>query len=379
MQLNQEDLYIGPEISKKILNAIHINGVIEYKKLKIEKYKTKIEHLKKKFNLEKKKKKKNFIKNRFFWDLALKKYKDLLKIDVRKKYQQSSKDRYDVNYQEISKSLGYNPTLLSLIIFEDKIKKILKTNSFFKELEKSLNLENIDISTKINLLKLLNFGEINIFTPLCPDYDHVKISENLYKYTFKNLGEGYGLIGKKYLKVFSLINNLFKKYKINFKNHIYYGDFEAFSELNCKNLKESEKSFIKKVEKSSIKMRKKSKPTSCGLIVKDLTTKKNWIKLCKKNRKKILKLFNSNQSFKRKIIEICSSRKNLYESWFPEKEQKDYLNIIFDQGAEYTSLSDIVKKKFKNPFFICLDHSKMKIFYNVNNSIPVVYSKPHYL
>ena len=47
MQLNQQDLYIGPEISKKILNAIHINGVIEYKKLKIEKYKTKIEHLKK--------------------------------------------------------------------------------------------------------------------------------------------------------------------------------------------------------------------------------------------------------------------------------------------------------------------------------------------
>ena len=101
--------------------------------------------------------------------------------------------------------------------------------------------------------------------------------------------------------------------------------------------------------------------------------------LCKKNKNKIVRLFNKDLTFKRKIIEICTSRKNLYESWFPDKEVKDYLNIVFDQGSEYTSLSDLVKKKFKNPFFICLDHSKMKIFYNINNSIPVVYCKPHYL
>ena len=378
MQLNQKDLYIGPEISKKILNAIHDGGKIEYKKFNLEKHKSKIEKLKKDFDL-KKNKKKFFVKNHFFWELALKKYKNLLKINVKKKDQKSNKDKYDVNYQEISKSLGYNPTLLSLIIFENKIKKILKINNFFKELEKSLNLENIDISAKMNLLKSFKNKEINIFTPLCPDYDHVKISENLYKYTFNYLGESYGLIGKKYLKIFNIINNLFKRYEIKFNNHIYYGDFEAFSEVNCKNLRESEQSFIQKVEKSSNKMKKKCKPTSCGLIVKDLTTKKKWLELCKKNRKKIVKLFNLDQSFKRKVIEICSSRKNLYESWFPEKGPKDYLDIIFDQGAEYTSISDIVKKKFKNPFFICLDHSKMKIFYNINNSVPVVYSRPHYL
>lgn len=378
MQLNQKDLYIGPEISKKILNAIHNGGKIEYKKFNLEKHKSKIEKLKKDFKL-KKNEKNFFVKNHFFWELALKRYKNLLTISVKKKDQKSKKDKYDVNYQEISKSLGYNPTLLSLIIFENKIKKILKTNNFFKELEKSLNLENIDISAKINILRSFNNKEINIFTPLCPDYDHVKISENLFKYTFNYLGESYGLIGKKYLKIFNIMNDLFKKHEIKFSNHIYYGDFEAFSEINCKNLKESEQSFIQKVEKSAIKMKKKCKPTSCGLIVKDLTTKKEWLKLCKKNRKKIVKLFNLDQSFKRKVIEICSSRKNLYESWFPEKRSKDYLDIIFDQGAEYTSLSDIVKKKFKNPFFICLDHSKMKIFYNINNSVPVVYSKPHYL
>jgi len=379
MQLSRNELYIGPELSKKILNLIHSGEDIDYKKFKIEKYKSKIERLIKNFNLEKKNKKDKTVKNHFFWELALEKYKDLFKIDVKKKKQKSDKDKYDVNYQEISKSLGYNPTLLSLIIFENKIKKILKANNFFKELEKSVNLENIDIFSKISLLKLLNKDEISIFTPLCPDYEHVKVSENLYKYTFNSLGEGYGLIGKKYIKISAIIKNLLKKYKINFKNHIYYGDFEAFSQINCKNLNEDEKSFIKKVEKSSIKMKKKCNPSSCGLIVKDLTSKKNWLDLCKKNRRKIVKLFDKDLNFKRKIVEICTSRKNLYESWFPEKEVKDYLNIVFDQGSEYTSLSDLVKKKFKNPFFICLDHSKMRIFYNINNSIPVVYCKPHYL
>ena len=91
---------------------------------------------------------------------------------------------------------------------------------------------------------------------MCPDYDHIKISENLFKYTFNYLGESYGLIGKKYLKIFNIMNDLFKKHEIKFSNHIYYGDFEAFSEINCKNLKESEQSFIQKVEKSAIKMKK---------------------------------------------------------------------------------------------------------------------------
>ena len=79
------------------------------------------------------------------------------------------------------------------------------------------------------------------------------------------------------------------------------------------------------------------------------------------------------------MLEICNSRKKLYSSWFSDKKEDDYLEIVFTQGAEYTTISDLVKKKFKNPFFLCLDHSKMQIFYNINNSVPVVYSRPHYL
>ena len=106
---------------KKILNAIHNGGKIEYKKFNLEKHGQKLKNSKKILNW--KERKKFFVKNHFFWELALKRYKNLLTISVKKKDQKSKKDKYDVNYQEISKSLGYNPTLLSLIIFENKIKK----------------------------------------------------------------------------------------------------------------------------------------------------------------------------------------------------------------------------------------------------------------
>ena len=379
MQLNKDNrYYISPEISKKVLRSIISNEKIEFKSLGIENHKTTIKNLVKNYNSKKKNDHNKFIKNSFFWDLVSKKYKNYLQINFKKK-NQNNKEKYNVNYQEISKSLGYNPTLISLIIFERQIKKILQKNNFFKDLESQINLENIDIYQKINLLNSLKNKEINIFTPLCPDYEHIKISENLYKYTFNSLGDGYGLIGKKYINASLKIAALFKKHNIKYKNHIYYGDFEGYSNLNCKKVGETEISFMNKVRKSSKKIKKRCKPSSCGLIVEDLSTKEKWLNFCSKNRKRIVSLYKKDKFFKKKVLEICVSRKNLYSSWFPDKQVEDYLNIVFDQGAEYTSLSDLVGKKFKNPIFICFDHSKMKIFYNINNSIPVLYSKPLYL
>ena len=210
MQLNKDNkYYISPEISKKVLRSIISNEKIEFKSLGIENHKATITNLVKNYNSKKKNEHHKFIKNSFFWDLVSKKYKNYLQINFKKK-NQNNKEKYNVNYQEISKSLGYNPTLISLIVFERQIKKILQKNNFFKDLESQINLENIDIYQKINLLNSLKNKEINIFTPLCPDYEHIKISENLYKYTFNSLGDGYGLIGKKYINASLKIAALFK-------------------------------------------------------------------------------------------------------------------------------------------------------------------------
>ena len=61
----------------------------------------------------------------------------------------------------------------------------------------------------------------------------------------------------------------------------------------------------------------------------------------------------------------------------PEKE-KDYINLVMQQGSEYTSMGDIFKN-FNNPIVLGLDHPKMADFYSLNVDIPVIYGKPKYV
>ena len=72
---------------------------------------------------------------------------------------------------------------------------------------------------------------------------------------------------------------------------------------------------------------------------------------------------------------------DLYKSWYPDLDEKDYINLLIKQGAEYTSMGEIISKKIKNPIVFGLDHPKMGIFYNVNSNLnlPVLYGKPKYI
>ena len=58
-------------------------------------------------------------------------------------------------------------------------------------------MEELNNAEKIQLLDILIKKNVSLITPLCPDYEHVKIGEGLYKYTFNKLGDGLGLIGKR--------------------------------------------------------------------------------------------------------------------------------------------------------------------------------------
>ena len=82
--------------------------------------------------------------------------------------------------------------------------------------------------------------------------------------------------------------------------------------------------------------------------------------------------------FKIKILEIVESRSHLYSSWFPSLDKSDYLDLAIEQGAEYTTMGDLFSKNFKNLFVLAFDHSKMKIFYGLNNKIPVLYGRGRY-
>lgn len=286
----------------------------------------------------------------------------------------------NIDFSIFSKILGYNPSLLSILLFENEFKLLIRYNNFFKEIQDTCEIENINPRTKLNIIKKISKKEIQIITPLCPDYEHVSLGLGLYKYTFNKLNDGLGLIGKRASKIIDNFQKILDKYDFKYKHYLYYGDFEAYSNEIKKRLKINEKQFIQKLEISAMKMRKKiNENTEVKLLVKDLSKKSSWQKKCYENFFLIYKKFNNDVKFKSLINNIALSRKELYSSWFPNIFEKDFCKLVMSQGAEYATMGDIFEKKFTNPMVLGFDHPKMAIFYTLNTDIPVIYGKPKYV
>ena len=92
---------------------------------------------------------------------------------------------------------------------------------------------------------------------MCPDYEHIKVGNGFYKYTFNKLNDGLGLIGKRFISIMNKLHFTLEQSNIKFKHYLLYGDFESYSKNICVRLKVNEKQFISKVEKSAKKMKKK--------------------------------------------------------------------------------------------------------------------------
>ena len=83
-------------------------------------------------------------------------------------------------------------------------------------------------------------------------------------------------MGIRFQSIYSDLLKLFTKEKTKLNIHLLYGDFEGFSTLNCKRLKETEASFLKKIDQSSQKLSKKiNYKKTCSAVVKELADKKN--------------------------------------------------------------------------------------------------------
>jgi hypothetical protein len=378
----QQITNINSSISKNILRLIINSKKINYKKLKIVHLKNKIEKLKKDYFLISK----NFIELRnaeykyyTFWELVKTKY-NIKKLVLKKRTQNKKTNNVNIIFSDLGKSLGYNPSLLTLLIFDEEIKNLFKLSAFFEELQTIAELENIGTNQRIKIINALKNKKIIIITPLCPDYEHVRLALGLYKYTFNKLNDGFGLIGKRLIKIINNVHRLLKKNDIKFEHYLYYGDFESYSKNICQRLKITESQFLEKLEISSKKMQKKmGNSAQVTLLVKEFSNKKNWLKMCKKNEEKIKKKYKKNINFKIFINEIASSRSALYSSWFPGKNEDDHKDIVIQQGAEYTTMGDLFIEKFKNPIILGLDHPKMGNFYNINKDLPVIYGKPKYV
>ena len=281
------NIFIESEVSKRVLKSILENIPIDYKKLKIYNYKKQILELKKNYENKKKNRvKKVDYKYQIFWNIVEERYNK--KIDIVKRQQNKKNKNFNIIYSDFANTLGFLPSLLTLLIFDDEIKNLIKYENFFKDLQKSGDFDQISFMQKISFIKKIQENKVSIITPLCPDYEHVHIGLGLYKYTFNSLNGGLGLIGKRLVKIIKEIHKVLNKYKISFVHHAYYGDFEAYSKEICKRVKSNEKEFIEKLIMSKKNLKKTIKEINeVDLLVKSLSSKKDWKKKCKKNEKYI--------------------------------------------------------------------------------------------
>jgi len=372
---------IDSGLSKIVLNSIIKKDKIDYKKLKILSLKKKIEDLRKEYlkMLKSLKPAKNDYKYYIFWELIKKKFREN-RIVLKKRIQQKKEEKMHILFSDFGKALGFNPSLLFLLIHFKEIQKFITGNEIYNKIKKIADIEELGNEEKIRFMNVLLKKEITLVTPLCPDYEHIKIGEGYYKYTFNKLGSGLGLIGKRLIIIINKLHEILDSYNIEYKHQLLYGDFESYSKNICKRLKVDEKEFNLRLSKSVKKMKKASnKKCKVGLIVKNLTSKKEWKIKCRSNAKKLHHRYKIDIRSRRLIEQISNSRAMLYSSWFPNLKKEKYNDLVIQQGAEYASMGDMFYKKFNNPIVLGLDHPKMKPFYNLNVDITVLYGKPRYL
>ena len=146
-------------------------------------------------------------------------------------------------------------------------------------------------------------------------------------------------------------------------------------------MKCNKREFLIKLKKSQKKLKKSTKLKITTPFFTDICGGiNNWSKIYKMNLK-ALKKHECNQSklSHSKILDIGYSRKELYKKWFKNVDEKKIEKIIYQQGAEYAAMGQIVQRKMKNSMILGADHEKMIPFYKINSNIPVIYIKRGYV
>ena len=375
----KDNKLINKKKSKEIINFIKNKK----KKLsfKINKNElNKIEKIRKEYNSSKRRAKNIVPRNLIFYEIIKKRYKDFSWSKINK--------HYDIKFD--TKNLNQRVTLASLLLekvtknIEPKsiknkknilIKKFLESDIFVK-----INLENKKLF--FELINSLNkYDELVIVSPVCPDYSAIKKAPGIYEFTFKKLNSGIGVITEKLLENLDKIHSFFKSIDVQFKHVVAIGDFEALSKDILRNLNINEEKFISKLRISQKKLLKATKfKIEVPLFTEIDGGLVNWKKIYKHNYSKLKKNNYGKSKINKKIIsEIGQSRLKLYEKWFKNITKKRLNEIILKQGAEYTSMGDMVTSKYKNSLIIGADHFKMSDFYKVNSpTLPVLYLKNNY-
>jgi len=321
------------------------------------------------------------------------------------------KDLYPQFKWEINKPSKLSNNKTDLIIYTSNVESLNPSLSSLilklvdKRFDNNLGLSNQDKNVKsliTNLYNKVNFvtsihdikqplitclenafkkGELNILSPLCPDYAHIDLGKGFFRFTFDGLGEDIGLTSKRLLENLNALHSTFQENNIKVNHIAAIGDFEALSDENCKRVNLSKEAFIEKLILSQRKLKKVSGKKLETILFSDICGGlKKWEKIHKKFFEMLINNnFGSSDLSFSKIKKISNARKPLLKRWFGDITEKQILKFVLWQGAEYATMGYIIKKKFENPVIIGADHYKMAPFYSLASDLPVLYLTSNYI
>lgn len=271
--------------------------------------------------------------------------------------------------------------------------KSLKENNFnlFKEINPKLLYQIFTIRIKNSKILTglfrniddtdLQYDNLSIIAPVCPDYSYKLTSKGDYCYTFDGVGNGIGVVANKAISNIKLLKELtldLEKNGFSLNYEILLGDFEANAD-NLKALSETKESFLSKINQSIISIYDKHhiKTDNFTSLCNGLDGWGNLVLLiqtfCKLNQYEDLKVFAPNINHDKNLI----SRLPLYKKWFGY--DKNYKEIFFNQCLEYLTMGYIIKNSYgKEGVILASDHKAMRPYYNLLANINLIASSANY-
>jgi hypothetical protein len=382
---------ISSEVSKKILFAVRNQRKVDLTLLPKEISPTKIKQLQKLYNkrVTENQDQQDCPRNSIFYNIIKSKI-PTFSWEIRGK---------NVVFN-VPKIANLEPSLLSLLLLDIEFDNnyIEHRYSTLKELPKNVSDEVIQLFEKIKIIypdkenmqrivKWLDAGlrgeTLYTFSLACPDYSVEPTGDPRYpfRHTFSEVHSGIGLIARRILDAIPIIKHSFAKFNIDFIPILAMADYEILSEANLKILKITSDEFLKRMESSRNSFKKDcSIPIVTPHVTELCGGYEKWKEIHSYFKDQFQKNdFGAGKINEKKITEILKSRKLLYARWYGFKEKiEEYLPILLEQGAEYATVGEIVAFTYKNCLILGADHSVFAEFYNINQSIPLLYLKRFY-
>ena len=265
---------------------------------------------------------------------------------------------------------------LKLESFDEKLSR-------FQELLVNINAVTGDNFDKKILIEWFHRGlrgdQLTILSPVCPDYSHIKMGRGLYRFTFESLGSNVGVTAKKLVEHHKTLKSFFDQFGFDVRYIAAIGDFEALSSENLVRMRLNKTQFIKKLKLSQKQLSKQLHAgyetplfsEICGGLTK---WTENYLEC-----KNMAEAFASKNENMNTLAGIVKSREPLLRNWFGSAmTETEIKKTVIKQGAEYTCMGKIALSKLNNPLILGVDHPKMSSFYQVGQSIPVLYLKTNY-